>query len=147
MGIMKTAELYDLDFAQWAEQSAELLRSGRFTEADIEHIAEEIEDLAKSKRWALHSHFMRQIEHLLKWEFQPERRGASWQRTIIVQRQSVKRLLRESPSFRPTIATVIAEAYDDAVKVVSKVIGRPRKDFPEVCPYTADQLLDEDFVP
>jgi len=50
---MKTAELYDLDFAQWAKENAELLRSGRFSEADIEHVAEEIEDLAKRKLWAL----------------------------------------------------------------------------------------------
>jgi hypothetical protein len=147
MGNMKTAELYDLDFAQWAVQNATLLRSGRFSEADLEHIAEEIEELAKSKRWALRSRFMRVIEHLLKWELQPERRGASWRRTIIIQRQMIERLLVENPSFRPTIATVITEAYDDAVKVASKVIGRPRKDFPNVCPYTAEQLLDEDFLP
>lgn len=144
---MKVAELYDLDFAQWAEENAALLRSGRFSEADMEHIAEEIADLGTSKRWALHSHLMREIEHLLKWEFQPERRGASWQRTIIVQRQSVTRLLRQNPSFRPSMPAAIAEAYHDAVTVVSKVIGRPREDFPGVCPYSEDQLLDEDFLP
>ncbi|HLI83975.1 MAG TPA: DUF29 family protein [Bryobacteraceae bacterium] len=52
---MNTAKLYDLDFAQWAEQNAELPRKGRFAEVDIENIAEEIEDLAKSKRSALGS--------------------------------------------------------------------------------------------
>jgi hypothetical protein len=144
---MKVAELYDLDFAQWAEQNAALLRSGRFSEADIEHIAEEIADLGTSKRWALHSHLMREIEHLLKWEIQPERRGSSWQRTIIVQRQSVRRLLEENPSFRPAMPAAIAAAYRDAVTIVSKVLQRPRNDFSEVCPYTEEQLLDEDFLP
>ena len=36
---MKTAELYDADFAEWTRQNAELLRSGRSSEADLEHIA------------------------------------------------------------------------------------------------------------
>jgi hypothetical protein len=144
---MNAAELYDLDFAQWAERNAQLLRSGRFADADIENIAEEIEDLAKSKRSALRSRITRVIEHLLKWEIQPERRGSSWQRTLIVQRKSIGRLLRENPSLRPAFDTVVAEAYRDAVDIVSKVIGHPRKEFPETCPSTAEQLLNEDFLP
>jgi hypothetical protein len=34
--------LYETDFALWAERNAELLRSGRVGEADLENIAEEI---------------------------------------------------------------------------------------------------------
>jgi hypothetical protein len=144
---MKAAELYDLDFAQWAEQNAELLRAGKFAEADIANIAEEIESLARSTRLALRSRITRVIEHLLKWRIQPERRGSSWQRTLIVQRQSIARLLDENPSLRPALDTVIAAAYQDAAKIVSKVTGRPLKDLPATCPYTADQLMDEDFLP
>jgi len=96
---MKTAELYDLDFAQWAKENAELLRSGRFSEADIEHVAEEIEDLAKRKWWALCSRFARLIEHLLKWQFQPERRGTSWKRTIAVQRERYKTVTARESEF------------------------------------------------
>jgi hypothetical protein len=147
MRTMKAAELYDLDFAQWAEQNAELLRAGRFADADIEHIAEEIEDLAKSTRLALRSRITRVIEHLLKWQIQPERRGSSWQRTLIVQRQSIERLLEENPSLRPALDAVIAAAYQDAAKIVSKVTERPRNELPGTCPYTKDQLMDEDFLP
>jgi hypothetical protein len=39
--------LYDEDFFQWTQRSAELLRAGQVRESDIEHIAEEIEDLGK----------------------------------------------------------------------------------------------------
>ena len=35
--------LYEQDFYAWANEQAALLRAGRLSEADIEHIAEEIE--------------------------------------------------------------------------------------------------------
>jgi hypothetical protein len=47
---MNAAELYERDFAEWAVRNAELLRSGRVAEADLDHIAEEIEDMAKRER-------------------------------------------------------------------------------------------------
>src|ERR1051326_1673444 len=98
---MGTVELYDTDFAEWTRHNAELLRSGRVSEADLEHIAEEIEDMGKRERRTLHNRFVRLIEHLLKWHYQPERRGSSWRRTIVVQRIGIQRLLDANPSFMP----------------------------------------------
>jgi hypothetical protein len=144
---MKAAELYDTDFAQWALQNAELLRSGRFSEADLEHIAEEIEDLGKRERQSLKNRMVKLIEHLLKWQFQPERRGGSWRRTIIVQRQAISDILEENPSFRPTLPDLLPKAYVRAVGIVSEVIGIRVSAFPKDCPYTLDQLLDENFLP
>ena len=56
---MRAAELYDKDFAEWARHNAELLRGGRASEADLEHIAEEIEDLGKRERRSLHNRSVR----------------------------------------------------------------------------------------
>jgi hypothetical protein len=144
---MKTAELYDADFAEWTRQNAELLRSGRASEADLEHIAEEIEDMGKRERRSLHNRCVRLMEHLLKWQYQPERRGSSWERTIIVQRRAIRRLLDENPGFRSGLAEVVAEAYADAVAIASAVTKRPRTGFPGVCPHTIEELLDEQFLP
>lgn len=144
---MNAAELYDLDFAEWARQNAELLRSGRLAEADLEHIAEEIEDMGKRERHSLHSRFVRLIEHLLKWEFQPERRGSSWRKTIAVQRKGIRKLLKENPSFRSALPDVIHEAHEDAVAFTAAVLERPKADFPRICPYTLEQLFDEEFIP
>src|SRR5215813_3607252 len=91
--------------------------------------------------------FARLIEHLLKWQFQPERRGTSWKRTIAVQRERIKLLLEENPSLRPGLDSVISKAYREAAGNIAIIIGRSRKDFPETCPYATDQLLDEDFLP
>jgi hypothetical protein len=38
---MATQSSYDYDFYAWAMRNAELLRQGRFSEIDAEHIAEE----------------------------------------------------------------------------------------------------------
>ncbi|HEY2017325.1 MAG TPA: DUF29 domain-containing protein [Bryobacteraceae bacterium] len=144
---MTAAELYEIDFAEWTRQNAELLRSGRASEADLEHIAEEIEDMGKRERRSLRHHCVRLIEHLLEWQHHPERRGSSWQRTIKVQREEIKELLDENPSFRPNLPEVIAKAYKSAAENVALVTKRPRTEFPQACPYTIDQLLDEDFLP
>src|SRR4051812_2790545 len=103
---MRTADLYDKDFAEWTRDNAELLRSGGAREADMERIAEEIEDLGKREQRTLHNRFVRLIEHLLKWQYQPQRRGSSWSRTIVVHRIGIQRLLSANPSFRAALPAV-----------------------------------------
>ncbi|MFL4987997.1 MAG: DUF29 family protein, partial [Microvirga sp.] len=46
---------YDADAYSWAFRQAQLLREGRFDEADIANIAEEIESLGRSERSTLRS--------------------------------------------------------------------------------------------
>ena len=58
--------LYDLDFYAWANQQASLLRAGRLTEADIEHIAEEIESMGRSEKRELVNRLTVLFLHLLK---------------------------------------------------------------------------------
>jgi hypothetical protein len=144
---MKAADLYDTDFAEWARVNTELLRSGQFSDADVANIAEEIEDLGKNKRSAVYSRFVRLIEHLLKWQFQPEGRSRSWERTIVVQRLGIAKLLAQNPSLRPCVPEMVGEAYQDAAKVVCVVLMRDRAEFPDDCPYTVQQLVEEDFLP
>jgi hypothetical protein len=144
---MKTADLYESDFAAWAEMNAELLRAGRFSEVDLENVAEEIEDLAKKQRHALGSRLRRLIQHLLKWQFQPEKRSTSWQRTLAQQRLAIARLLKENPSLKPAFAELAAEAYSDATRLASIEMRREVKTLPSSSPYTMEQLMDLDYLP
>ena len=52
---------YDRDVILWSQEQARLLRAGRFSELDIEHLADEIEDVGKSEKRELASRM--QIEH------------------------------------------------------------------------------------
>src|ERR1700722_5607676 len=144
---MKAAELYDADFAEWALRNAELLRSGRTGEADLEHIAEEIEDMARRVRHGVQNRLARLIQHLLKWQVGPVKRRASWQSTITEQRFRIRRLLDENPSFRPELDKWIGDVYEQAVRLATLDTGLERRHFPKAWPYTAEQTLDLDFLP
>src|SRR5580698_7276634 len=92
--------LYDQDFFAWAQEQAELLRAGRLSEADIGHIAEEIESMGRAEKRELVNRLIVLLHHLLKWQFQPDRRGASWEATILVQRHALERHLEDNPSLK-----------------------------------------------
>ena len=68
---------YAEDVAVWAVEQARLLRAGRFDLVDIEHIADEIEDVGKSESRELASRMAVMLMHYLKWQFQPSLRTAS----------------------------------------------------------------------
>ena len=144
---MTAAELYDRDFVEWAKRNAELLRSGRVAEADLEHIAEEIEDMGKRERRSLRHRFERLIEHLLKWQFQAQRRGTSWARTVLDQRRGIQRLLEENRSLHHELAELVPGAYADAAETVALVMRVPREELPAECPFSLEQLLDKQYLP
>ncbi|KML69999.1 DUF29 domain-containing protein [Pectobacterium peruviense] len=97
---MTTHTRYETDVVAWANEQAELLRSGKFSEIDCKNVAEEIADVGKSEQRELASRMAVLIAHLLKWKYQPERRGSSWEKTVKAQRKDVAYALKESPSLK-----------------------------------------------
>ena len=140
-------ELYEHDFFEWTVRNAELLRAGRLAEADLEHIAEEIEDMGKRDRRELESRLAVLFVHLLKWGWQRGKRSNSWKTTIANQRAELRRLLRQSPSLKAQLPEAVAETYKDSVEQASLETGLPAATFPERCPYTPEQVLDRGFLP
>lgn len=94
---------YYQDIIKWAQEQAALLRAGQFSKVDIEHVAEEIEDVGKSEQRELENRMAILLAHLLKWQYQPDRRSSSWQRTIREQRKGVTRRLAKTPSLKANI--------------------------------------------
>ena len=87
------------------------------------------------------------LAHLLKWQIQVRLRSAGWRATIGEQRRRIAKLLRESPSLRPLISQLIPEAYAEARERAAQETGLADATFPAECPFTADQILAEDFLP
>ena len=141
------ARLYDKDFLLWTEEIARLLRARRLDELDIEHIAEEIEDMGKSQRKELESRLAVLLVHLLKWGWQRDKRSNSWKATVANQRAEIRRLFRQSPSLRTHVPDSLAECYADAVEEASLETGLPADTLPQRCPFTPEQILDRDFLP
>jgi hypothetical protein len=137
---------YETDFYAWALHNALLLRQGRWSEIDVEHLAEELEDMGNNQP-ELASRFIVLIGHLLKWEYQPTHRSSSWRSSINEQRLQINRLVRKKPSLKPGLATAITDAYPDAVRLAAKDTYNSTDYFPQECPYSTEQLLNEDFYP
>ena len=141
------ANLYDEDFAVWTAETARLLRAGRFDEVDIEHVAEEIEDMGKRDKRELHSRLTVLILHLLKWKWQLEKQTRGWQSTLLTQMAELDRLLEDSPSLRRAIDAAVAKVYPAVLKSVVLETGLSASTFPSECPFSPEQILDREFLP
>jgi hypothetical protein len=139
--------LYNTDFYQWTQAQAAHLRAKEWSALDVDNLAEEIESLGASDRRALRSHLMRLSQHLLKWHYQPQRRGESWQQSIDNARLQIELILEDSPSLREFLPKAFAWAYPRARKEAAKETGLPLETFPETCPWSLDQLQDDEFLP
>lgn len=140
---------YETDVIAWANEQAALLRSGQLSAIDIQNIAEEILDVGKSEQRELESRMAVLLAHLLKWQFQPERRGSSWADTINAQRNRIERRLRKTPSLKASIADPDwwADAWDDAIDDASKETGIARQTFQKTCPWTVEDILSSGWLP
>lgn len=138
---------YEQDFYTWALEQAELLRLRRFDQVDWENVIEELADLGRSEYRALVSALEQLTLHLLKWQYQPTRRSRSWRLSIDKQRLQIERLLEESPGLRSRLESAVAMGYKYGRKGAAKETGLAVNGFPECCPYSWAQLMDEGFYP
>ena len=125
---------YNIDFAEWVQDQVSLLRTGEMSRLDVEGVIEELSDLARSQRRALRSHLRSLLLHLLKWQFQPERRGISWQKSIDNARDEIDDLLMESPSIRDEFAD-IGKCYLRARRDAAREMELALDDLPQACPF------------
>ncbi|KJR41146.1 protein of unknown function DUF29 [Candidatus Magnetoovum chiemensis] len=145
--ILADKSLYEADFYKWTLRNAELLRQGKLNEADIENIAEEIESLGRSDKRKLGSRLLVLITHLLKWQYQREKRSHSWITTINTQRAEIERLFEDSPSLMHGVETVIDKEFIRARRNFEKETGVNKDRLPKMCAYTFEQLINSDFWP
>jgi hypothetical protein len=144
----KVETLYDEDFFRWTQETAELIRRRRFDEVDVEHVAEEIEDMGKRDHREVRSRLIVLVMHLLKWQLQPEHREKStWVSTINQQHAELDLVLEDSPSLRHIPKEQLPFIYRNAVERAIRDTGLSRKLFPSDCPYTPEQILDYGFLP
>jgi hypothetical protein len=140
-------ELYQRDSYSWALEQAALLRARRFAELDLENLAEEIDGLARAEARELRSRYATLLSHLLKWEFQPERRSHSWAATIARERDAISDHLDENPDLKPRQTELFAKAYRAARADAAAEANLPMSRFPAACPCTLDQAMSETFWP
>lgn len=140
-------KLYECDFNLWVEATAQLLRDGRLTELDMVNLLEEVETMGRSDKLALSSNLVVVLLHLLKWQYQPNKRTRSWEKSIAEHRRRIDECFETSPSLKNHYLQIFDKCYLNARKQAKIETRLLLEDFPEICPFTTEQVLDEDFLP
>ena len=140
---------YETDVIVWAQEQVALLRSGKLTEIDIVHIAEEIADVGRAEQRELANRMSILLAHLLKWKYQPDKRTNSWEITIRNQRTSILKRLIKTPSLKPMLNDPdwIEDVWADAIQTASKETAIEVADFSLRCPWTMTDAITPDWMP
>ncbi|WP_169833478.1 DUF29 domain-containing protein [Methylobrevis pamukkalensis] len=135
------------DFHAWSIDQAQRLRARAATGLDWDNLAEEIESVGRADRNEIYSRLIKLLSHLLKWQFQPERRSNSWRATLLEQRLRIARTIEASPSLRGLPAAFLDETYRIARLEAAGETDLPADRFPDICPYSVSDVLAEYFLP
>ncbi len=133
--------LYETDINEWVEQQLKLIKQKQYDQVDWNNIIEEIEDLSKRERNKFLSAIRLIIHHLLKWEYQPEKRSNSWLNTIRRERNNLIFYLEDTPSLKKYWSGKEFERnYRRAKADAVNETGLSEWDFPEKCPYSVEKI-------
>ncbi|HEY9691335.1 MAG TPA: DUF29 domain-containing protein [Oculatellaceae cyanobacterium] len=147
MTTTQAKKLYETDYYAWTQEQIQLLKVGKLNQLDIANLIEEIADLGGSLRKELVSRLGILMGHLIKWEYQPGYRGASWRATIREQRRKIRKLLEKNPSLKSFLEEALIEAWEDALDLAERETGLSIESFPQKRKYELDEILDDVFLP
>jgi hypothetical protein len=140
----KSSESYEHDVYAWSKAQADLLRAGRFTELDLDHLIEEIDDVGDALKRSVRNRIRTIIEHLLKLEHSPATEPrAGWRATVRTQRMKLRDAL--TPTLRREAEGELAELYADARGLAEGALRDHGETaaadaLPATCPYSLDQV-------
>ena len=150
------SKLRDRDFNLWIKKTIQQLEQGAYEFLDIQGLIEELQDLGKSEKRALESNLMILLAHLLKLTVQedaPETMKRSWYSSVIEHRKRIEKQLKSTPSLKSDLNSVLESAYEDGREIAIQegqlasfgVRIHPESDYPETCPFTAEEILNKNF--
>ncbi|NER93858.1 MAG: DUF29 domain-containing protein [Symploca sp. SIO1B1] len=140
--------LYETDEYLWLEATISLLKANRLEELDLEHLIEELESLGKRDLNKVRSILRKIIVHLLLleyWQEEQERNGRHWQSEITAFRADLRDAL--TTSLENKLKESLESIYRTALKIVLQKTGLSSNTIPDHCPYSFEQLLDDDWYP
>jgi hypothetical protein len=142
--------LHDRDFYTWTREQAAALRRLAETRAnldaalDLPNLIEEVEDLGSERRYRVESNLRRMLQHLIYVAIQPEARSVRhWRGEIVASRDNAAS--RYLASMRRELEPRLDRTWRMAGRAVAEKLGQDLKHLPTPCPFTLDELLDEDL--
>lgn len=143
----ETQNLYSQDFYLWIQHNINFLEDQRFSQLDIPHLIEELKTMGRSEKNALKSNLIIILMHLLKYQFQPEKRSNSWLVTLFEHRRRIRESLEDSPSLNNYYQDVLEKCYNNARKEAALETGLTLTQFPPDCLWTPEEILDANYLP
>ena len=151
----RQGQLYKDDFFAWTRDQAGALR--RLAEErwngplDLEHLAEEVDELGMQARNAVRSQLERVIEHLLKLEYSPAAEPRSgWMNSVDDARGRIEDTI--TPSIRRETEPSLSKLYGRARRRVTRDLAAhgekaAARALPADCRYAFDDLIADDWWP
>ncbi len=145
---MEKVAHYEKDFLKWTQQQAECLQKGNWEELDVRNLIEELEALERGEQREISSYFQVLVMHLLKCQYQPEKRTSSWNTTLSNCRDKIQDCLEDTPSLQRFLqdSEWINKYYRRARRDAAKETYKSLETFPNECQYTVEQILDPSFL-
>jgi hypothetical protein len=139
--------LYKQDYYQWVQETIKLLEKKIFRSLDLDHLIEEIEDLALNEKQIIETNLIVVLKLLLKWQYQPEQRSGEIKASIRRHRYQIRDDLKVSPSLKTYLSEIWLESYQEARLQAADETESAIATFPEQCPYTIENILNTDYLP
>ena len=147
----RAEQLYKEDFYAWTREQAAALRAhfGGDNRLDVEHLAEEIEDLGRSEPQAVESFIEQIVAHLLKLDYSGlDRPRAGWRREVVAFRVSMRRKM--TPSIRRRVRRKLPALYEEGAQLAAASLHDTEPDFrrrlPKTCPYDWAAIENRDVL-
>lgn len=147
LGDPGNASEYETDYDVWLFNQMACLQERNWDKLDIPHLLVELEALNKSNERELESYLVVLLQHLLKWEYQPDKRCGSWDGSINNSRNRIAKLFKQQKSLEKRVGEFIPDAYGEAKEWASKETRIKISLFPEKCPYSSKEMLSKDWLP
>ncbi|MEA5618426.1 DUF29 domain-containing protein [Cronbergia sp. UHCC 0137] len=139
--------VYEQNYLLWLEMTAEQLRTGKLENLDIENLLEEIEAMARKEKVALESNLEILLMHLLKYQYQVNKRSSSWRYTIDEHRSRIIKAMKVSPSLKPDLKEVFDDCYQESRRKAAIETELTTSIFPIQSPFSEEDILDPEFLP
>lgn len=146
--------LHETDWYAWVHEQTTLLETGQFDALDVLPLVEELRVMSNTEPQELYNRLVVLLSHLLKLQVAREllphaydRAQRGWQITCRTQRKEIAKVLRRSPSLRPTLPEEVADAYDVARLHATMALQVDERVMPLTCPWDPDAVLQDDFFP
>jgi hypothetical protein len=138
-------ELYEKDFYAWTQETAALIAAGKWHEIDQTLLADEVAGLGREDKREMARRVQRLLKELLLWWALPGERKGNWASAIMEERDRLEDIVKDSSSLTAQLGEVLATEYRWArSKAQDQTMGYV---FPGGCPFTVEQVLDDDFLP